>query len=103
MMWGVDYALQDSDLIRLFKFSRDRKIPLLISSMTPMSNLNRLVSWVKTNNTIRIIARRKQISQRLVGYYRSRKYFEELAKTSGLISKKIFNNGMYLTYLIELP
>jgi hypothetical protein len=103
MMWGVDYALQDSDLIRLFNFSRDRKIPLLLSSMTPMSNLNRLVSWAKTNEKMRIFFRRKQISQSLVGYYRSRKYFEELAKTSSLISKEIFNNGMYSTFLIELP
>lgn len=90
MMWGVDYALSDSDIIRLFEYSRDIRIPVLISSMTPNSTLARVLLWLKTCKKIRSAFRRSEISQSLVGYYRSEKYFIELAKRSHLTCKKIF-------------
>lgn len=83
MMWGVDYALADPELEKLFTFCQSNEIPLMISSMTPMGFLRRLVFWVQRNGIVRKLFRRKK-PMSLVGYYRTRKYFETLSKKSGV-------------------
>ena len=71
--------------------------------MTPNSILARVLLWLKTCKKIRSAFRRSQISQSLVGYYRSEKHFIELAQRSHLTCKKIHYDRKYTTFLMENP
>lgn len=100
MMWGVDYALADPELEKLFAFCQSKDIPLIISTMTPMSSFRRLVFWVQRNGIVRKLFQRKK-PMSLVGYYRTRKYFAALSKKSGVSCSELMKNGTYSTYLFE--
>lgn len=100
MMWGVDYALSDADLEKLFTFCQSKEIPLMLSSMTPMGFLRRLVFWVQRNGIVRKLFRRKK-PMSLVGYYRTGKYFETLAKKRGVSCSPLMTNKTYSIYLFE--
>ena len=100
MMWGVDYALADAELERLFTFCQSKEIPLMLSSMTPMGSLRRLVFWVQRNGLVRKLFRRKK-PMSLVGYYRTGKYFETLAKKRGVSCSPLMRNKTYSIYLFE--
>jgi hypothetical protein len=101
MMWGVDYALEDSDIIKLLEFCRDKDIEVLMSTMTPYSNLNRFFLWLTRNRIVRITLGKELVSHSLVGYYRTRKYFEYLAKSCGVTCKQVFRNRLYSTYIYK--
>jgi hypothetical protein len=100
MLWGVDYALADSALDKLFEFCRTKNISLMISSMTPMGSFRRLIYWVQTNRKDRKFFRKsRQMS--LVGYYRTRKYFEALAIGHNISCYELMNNGKYSIYVFN--
>lgn len=99
MVWGVDYALQDSDLSKLFKYCLDKDIPLLIATMTPKNNYSRFIFWGKRNNILRSIFHKEKITNSLVGYFRTKKYFLSLAKENKLNCEEMLADGKYSIYL----
>lgn len=100
MMWGVDYALADPELEKLFAFCQSKDIPLMISTMTPMGSLRRLLFWVQRNVIVRKMFRREK-PMSLVGHYRTGKYFEALSRKSRLSCSRLMKNRTYSTYLFE--
>lgn len=102
MMWAVDYALNDNDLIELFKYVVKNKIVLLVASnnVEKKSFINKRVikNFIPNNlyNFIKkFIFQKKVLKSRVHGYLRTKNYFKNLCKISGAKFSDIYSDDTY--------
>jgi hypothetical protein len=95
MMWGVDYALEDSELRKLFSFIKANNSTLIVGTIIPMSFAVFLLEKLKRNDFLRKLFGKNKIKLRLHGYFRSIRYFKELAGEYDLNSTTLLVDDWY--------
>ena len=97
VMWGVDYALDDDALFRIFEYLLNNNKRILLSSM----NIDNDYLF---KNFLRLIYNFFQSffgNARYHGVLRSQKYFQKLFKEKNIKSRLISSSNDYKIYLIN--
>lgn len=98
MSWGMEYALDDGQLLRLLRMARENRVPYLMCSATTMG----IGKYVRHLLRRRRYAR--QLSERRIrfsGWERSPLRFSRLAKKAGLNMKALGRFGYHFCMLLE--
>ena len=99
LMWGVDYVVEDSTLLKLFNFCQKNKKILILASINIE---NRKFSWKRI---FLLTYLKKLILNRdygnLHGYLRSQKYFERLCTSMSLKCEVLFADEAYRVFRIN--
>lgn len=95
-MWGVDYALTDLDLLRLFGYVKKSKKTLLFSSINIDSilfnfQICKVIKFIfmSMREALKFLLRSPKRISRMHGTLRNQKYFKKLANISGVKLKII--------------
>jgi len=90
-MWGVDFALTDSDLLRLFGYVKKSKKTLLFSSINIDSilfnfQICKVIKFIfmSIREALKLLLRSPKRVSRMHGILRNQKYFKKLANISGV-------------------
>lgn len=99
-MWGVDYALEDADLIRLFKYTQEMGKKLLIATLdvdtghTPWTFVKRMISQLIQKNQARLSRKRFH------GMMRNSRYINLIAERACANCRTVMADGLYRVYEI---
>lgn len=90
-MWGVDYALNDADLIRLFELVKNQKIPLLMATLDIDSG-NRIRQFVSElyGRVLQVFGR-----SRYHGVLRNQAYIMALSKSIDVTCELVVADSNY--------
>ena len=78
--WGVDYALSDEDILKLFNYIKVENKTLLIASFDVDTNIIRFVTKSLIKSAMNLMIKKRLINRRVHGVLRNAKYFSELSK-----------------------
>ena len=108
MMWAVDYALNDYDLIELFKYVVKNKIVLLVASnnVEKRNLINKRVikNFIPRNLydfIKKFLFQKAVLKSRVHGYLRTKNYFKKLCKISGAKFSDIYSDNTYSIFKIS--
>ena len=92
-MWGVDYALEDNDLIRIFEYVKNTNKTLLMATVDVGASFNfrKLKSFVKGYF----------LNSRLHGLLRSEKYFMHMSRSLDMDCKVLISTNGYRIFEIK--
>lgn len=96
--WGMEYALDDTQLMALFHKVREYSIPYLMCSATTTGIGKYLRYLLRTPQRLRLLRTRQM---RMSGWERSPLRFYRLARRAGLRMKVIGRFGYHFCMLIE--
>jgi hypothetical protein len=103
-MWGVDYALSDSDLRRLFCYVERRQVYLVLASINIDKHITALLylrSKVRKSRRLRKMMHRHALEGRLHGYLRSGHYLRSLLLDFPRLDlRELVMDDTYSVYLI---
>lgn len=98
MSWGMDYALDDAELVRLLRMVGDRGIPYLLCSATT-------IGLAKYLHGLITLPRNQSLSNarrlRMHGWCRSIRRFKRLGVNAGMKMKVIGRFGYFFCILFE--
>lgn len=96
--WGMEYALDDAQLLRLLGMARQHRVPYLMCSATTTGLGKYLRYLMQTPKRARLIKQRKL---RLTGWERSPLHFHRLARRAQLDMKVLGRHGHHFCALFE--
>ena len=97
-MWGVDYALDDECLLKIFKEVKSNSSEIIVAAVpTITSNSMYLTCRVLISNCIRLLFSRS----RYIGKLRFFSYFKYLADKCGVKMIDLGTDGKYVYYLFR--
>ena len=94
-MWGVDYALKDEDLLKIFTYIKNKKTKLIIASF----DINHSFKIIK--NLLKEFFSKRYQSFRIHGILRNEKYFQELCRFSDVKISTLLHNQEYRIFEIN--
>lgn len=98
MLWGVDYALGDEELRKLFRFVKENRIKLILGAIKPRKFSEIFIVGLKRNRLLRSLFGKKSLALRKHGYFRSRRYFKALASEFDLDLTTHFESDWYTVH-----
>lgn len=98
MSWGMEYALDDEQLLRLLAMTRRHNVPYLMCSATT-TGFGKYLRYLLRTPRRRQLARRHRL--RLTGWERSPLRFYQLAREAGLRMKVIGRFGYHFCMFFE--
>jgi len=96
MMWGVDSALEDGDLTRIFEYCKSQGIPLLMASIKFQKFSAIGIARSVRGKLLSILGR-----ARMHGVFRNELYLRELCKQSDVTFESIGIIGLYHIFKIN--
>jgi hypothetical protein len=100
MSWGMEYALDDAQLLRLFRMVREAGVPYLQCSATTIGLIQYARHWMDTRRRQALIDQGKL---RVSGWLRSIGKFRSLAKQAGLEIRLYGRFGYHFCVLLTRP
>ncbi|MBI3899621.1 MAG: hypothetical protein HY308_15190 [Gammaproteobacteria bacterium] len=98
MSWGMEYALDDTQLLRLLKLVRRHRVPYLMCSATALG-LGKYVRHLLFSSKRKRLLNERRL--RFSGWERSVRHFSQLARTADLRLKVIGRFGFHFCMLYE--
>jgi len=95
-MWGVDYALDDNTLIRLFNYLNQNNISMLMATFNTEHGMIRNI-WNRIRGELEIIKNKA----RMHGILRNEKYIKKLCEISDVRLNIIYVNNEYRIFKIN--
>lgn len=101
-MWAVDYALDDVDIIQIFKYVNANSKTLLLASIEceRLSLVIRnLIPYVVVTTAKRLFGR--EYKTRMHGMLRTERYFKRLAEISDVKIRTVLSDGKYRIFEVS--
>ena len=100
--WGVDYALEDESLLRLFSYIREKNKVLILASINRLPWSFFLNQMIKQNHFLRLLTfRDTSLKYRRHGFFRSQSYFKALANGVEVTTTRIMKDETYTILLFK--